>query len=166
MLSLLHLLPAISVAATVTSVAVATTAASTTATATTAIAATTTVATTTAVAAATAIAIAALRRARRPLLLETITAIDRAIFAWDKRNRGWITAVRADGFVLLTAWAWAGGPTAAIAARLAAIGATTGGIRQAFSCEKFLLTGSKCEFLSTIATGKDTVLVSLIGRHG
>jgi hypothetical protein len=52
---------------------------------------------------ATAAAVAAARGTRRTLFLETVTAIDRAIFARDKRNRRLFATSSADSLILLAA---------------------------------------------------------------
>ena len=126
-----------------------------------------TTATTTAAAVAAAAITAAAGRASEALLLETITAIDRAIFARKKWNRRLFSAGGADGFVLLaasTTRALIGG--LAVTAGLAALWTTAGGVCQAFACKKLLLAGSKREILATITAGEDAVLVALVGRHG
>jgi hypothetical protein len=151
------ILPAIPVVISVTPISTAPTTATTTST--TAAAAATTIATT---------AATTTRSTRGTLFLEAITAIDRAIFAWDKRNRRSVTAGSANSFVLFAApAAWAlvrgGGATAP---RLAALRAAARGIGQPLGRKKLLLTCCKGKLLATIAAGKDTVLVSLIGHHG
>jgi hypothetical protein len=70
--------------------------------------------------------------------------------------------------MLLAARTWAGGTAAATAAaaRFTTLRATARGVCQTFRSIEFLLAGSKCEILATVAAGKDTVLISLVGGHG
>src|SRR5579864_9166476 len=101
--------------------------------------------------------------------LEAVTAIDRAVFAWDEWYGGWSATVGAGGFVVLAgalARARRRHATATTAAGGPARRAATGVIGEAAARVKLLLADGECEFLSAVAAGEDTVRVSLVGHHG
>src|SRR2546429_7984707 len=116
---------------------------------------------------ATRTACLVVKSTRRTLGLETITAIDGAIFTRNKRNSRLATTRCTRSFVLLARLTRS---TRGILQSASASGtagwAATGLVGQSFAGVEILFTSGKCKFITTISAYKDAVPVALIKHHG
>jgi len=115
---------------------------------------------------AVAVRVIAARTARGLLRLEAITAIHRTPFTRHKWDRRGLSAARTGGRKLFSTRARGVGLTTptATATGSTAIWATTGKVRQSSAGIKLLFANGKGEVLTTVTTGKGTVLV-IFNRH-
>lgn len=102
--------------------------------------------------------------ADRTMRLVTITTVYRAVLTWNEWDRGRSSTVSTCRFKMFdiarTRRHWLG-----ITSSSTATGTATWLIGQVATGEKLLFSSAKGKILTTVTTGKDTILVSSIRNH-